>query len=416
MRGVATRSNRHPRRRTPIGAEDAADHRHPARRRGFGYLPRAGRRPARPGSPVRSRVRPSSPANGSTSRRRWRWRRGPARSSIRIGACGRAWYAGPPGPWPRPRRRAPRRRPVEPRRRSRPAWWNRTGGARRTPGPSGAPAGRPAPCPTARCRAGPGRGGASPAPDQPAAERPAGPSQPPCRLVGREPLEVAEHDRQPEGPGQALDLAVQRLGLLGVDHRFGCHGGSRLRTIDGPGLLVPAPSGDPHPGLAGGAQRHAIKPVAQPLRLARPSQPSGPGRGRRPEKRRRPRGRRRGAGGRRPAPSARAVPPARRKRPRRARPRTARGAVGRVARRPSRPRRATRAAGPVMVMPRRPCLIALPDLVGWAVPTDEGLRRWAQPTLRDRARRGLIPRCLCCPADAHCVPGCGRNPARIQNP
>ena len=174
------------------------------------------------------------------------------------------------------------------------------------------------------------------------------------RLVEREALEVAEHDRQAEGARQAIDLAMQGLGLLAVEQS------ARPAWRDGP------PAGRwprlPRSGAGGRAGRGPCAPSAARRRRAScpagrgrgSTGPCGPGRGRRPGRRPRHAGDRRGAAGRRPAPSARAAPPARRRRPRRrsSRSRTARAAGGRRARRPSRPRRATRAAGPATSMPR----------------------------------------------------------------
>ena len=54
----------------------------------------------------------------------------------------------------------------------------------------------------ARCRGGPGRSGACPAPGQPAAERAGRAAEATRRLVEGEALEVAEHHRQPEGSGR----------------------------------------------------------------------------------------------------------------------------------------------------------------------------------------------------------------------
>ncbi len=139
---------------------------------------------------------------------------------------------------------------------------------RQTPGPIGAPSRSS----RARSRGARAHAGASLAPDQPAAERPAGPSQPPRRLVGRESLEVAEHDRQAERPRQAIDLAVQGLGLLALDRLLGLDGGTRLRPADGAFFLGLAASSEPCAGLARRPQRHTVEPGAEQVRIAdRPS-------------------------------------------------------------------------------------------------------------------------------------------------
>ena len=106
-------------------------------------------------------------------------------------------------------------------------------------------------------------------PGQPAAERAAGPSEPLGRLVEGEALEVAEHDRQAEGPRQSVDLAVQGLGLLAVDHR--ARPGRRdadSGRLDGARLPRLATAGEPAPGLPGRAERHAVEPVAQQVGVA----------------------------------------------------------------------------------------------------------------------------------------------------
>ena len=108
---------------------------------------------------------------------------------------------------------------------------------------------------------------------------------------------------------------MQGLGLLAVDHLLGLIGGTRLRPVDGTSFLGLSAAGDACSGLAGRAQRDAVEPVAQEVRVAdRPGllgQHQEDGlegilgmHGGRP-----------GAGGRRPAPSARGGPPARRRRP-----------------------------------------------------------------------------------------------------
>ncbi len=83
------------------------------------------------------------------------------------------------------------------------------------------------------------------------------------RLVEGEALEVAEHHRRAEGIRQAVDLAVERLGLLVVDHLLGLDGGTGLRPAGRPGFLGPAPAGEPAAGLARRAEGHAVEPVAQ---------------------------------------------------------------------------------------------------------------------------------------------------------
>ena len=310
------------------------------------------------------------------------------------------------GQWPRRGRRAPRRRRAGPRRRSRPGWWNRTGGMRRTPGPTGAPArghrgrrereaaaGQAAPELLAR-------------PGQAAAERADGPSQPVRRLVEGQALEVAEHHRQAESPRQAIDLAVQGLGLLAVEERpLGRRGGTAPRPASRTPLPRSVDGGRAGCGPCGPCAARRRRASCPAGRARATTGPCGPGRGRRPGRRPRHGGGRRGAGGRRPAPSARGGPPARRRRPHRGRPRTARAVAGRRARPPSRPRRATRAAGPAMSVPRLP--YRKPP--GAQVESMHGTIRCARC-----ARRPLIPSSLCCQAGLHVIPGAPENPARIS--
>ena len=60
---------------------------------------------------------------------------------------------------------------------------------------------------------------------------PAGHAEPAGRLVERQALEVAEHDRRAEGVRQPVDLAVQHLGLLAVEERLLGRRGRRLDAI-----------------------------------------------------------------------------------------------------------------------------------------------------------------------------------------
>ena len=191
--------------------------------------------------------------------------------------------------------------------------------ADRAPGP------RPARQPAGPRRGGSARGGASRGPGQPAADRAGRPAEPPRRLVEGEALEVAEHHRQAEGPRQAVDLAVEGLGLLAVERRLFGRRGRRLgrdaRTRTGtrswsrpPRACAGERAGPLPSGPSGSRRRRASCPAG---RGRGSTGPSGPGRGRRPGRRPRHGARRPGAAGRRPAPSARAAPPARRTRPRR---------------------------------------------------------------------------------------------------
>ncbi len=107
---------------------------------------------------------------------------------------------------------------------------------------------------------------------QPAAERAGGASELTRRLVERDALEIAEHDGRTEDARQAVDLAVQDVGLVAVEQ--GVIGG-RGRRLDGfdhgvhdISLLVDALASQAGPGLAGGAQRHAIEPGAEPVGVA----------------------------------------------------------------------------------------------------------------------------------------------------
>jgi hypothetical protein len=88
-------------------------------------------------------------------------------------------------------------------------------------------------------------------------------------LVEGEALEVAEHHRQPECARQAVNLSVQRLGLLTIEHRLiGRRFGIRRRTLDGPVRLGLTMAGEPASGLACRSQRDAVQPVAQQLGFA----------------------------------------------------------------------------------------------------------------------------------------------------
>ncbi len=209
-----------------------------------------------------------------------------------------------------------------------------------------------------------------PRPGQPAAERAGRASEATGGLVEGEALEVAEHHRQPEGLGQAVDLAVEGLGLLAVDRRpVGRRGrrlgrGERARHRDLSSCRPPrAAAGGRsvawHTAPSGSRPRTASCPAG---RGRGSTGPSAPGPGTRPGRCPPHAARRPGAAGRRPAPSARAGPPAPRRRPRRPgrsrRRCTAPGAGGRRARPSSRPRRAPRAAGPRSPLPHAPCPIA----------------------------------------------------------
>ena len=112
-------------------------------------------------------------------------------------------------------------------------------------------------------------------PGQSAAERAGRPSEPSRRLVEGEALEVAEHDRQAEGVRQAVDLAVQGLGLLAVQDRLLGRLDRRLdrelepdRTPMAPLSSFCAAASEPAAGLAGRAERHAVEPVAQQVGVA----------------------------------------------------------------------------------------------------------------------------------------------------
>ncbi len=91
-----------------------------------------------------------------------------------------------------------------------------------------------------------------PRPGQPAAERPGRASEPPGGLVEGEALEVAEHHRQSEGARQAVDLAVDGLGLLAVDRRPVGRRGRRL------GRDARARTGTAHRELSSRCRRRAI--------------------------------------------------------------------------------------------------------------------------------------------------------------
>ncbi len=113
-----------------------------------------------------------------------------------------------------------------------------------------------------------------PRPIQPAVHRPGRAAEPLGGLGEREALEVAEHHRQPEGARQAVDLAVQRLGLLAIEHPPGLGGVIELLPAGGAFLLGPASPGEPCAGLAGGAQGDAVEPGPERIRVADRSGPS----------------------------------------------------------------------------------------------------------------------------------------------
>ena len=110
---------------------------------------------------------------------------------------------------------------------------------------------------------------------QAAAERPRRAAEAPCSLVEREALEVAEHHRQAEGPRQAVDLAVDGLGLLAVDrrlvgrrgHRLGQFARARTGTTHRATLLSPPPAGDLLPCTPRRPDRDPVQPVAQQVRV-----------------------------------------------------------------------------------------------------------------------------------------------------
>ncbi len=110
---------------------------------------------------------------------------------------------------------------------------------------------------------------------QPAVERAGRAAEPPCGLVEGEALEVAEHDRQPEGPRQAVDLVVEGLGLLAVDRRPVGRRGRRLEPRTQPASSSASSSSPPPP--AGEPIRWPCSPFGS--RLRRASCPAGRGRG-----------------------------------------------------------------------------------------------------------------------------------------
>ncbi len=61
---------------------------------------------------------------------------------------------------------------------------------------------------------------------------------------------------------------MQGLGLLAVDRGLGREDGSRLRPVGRTAFLGPASAGDLPPGLAGRADRHAIQPGPERIRVA----------------------------------------------------------------------------------------------------------------------------------------------------
>ena len=142
---------------------------------------------------------------------------------------------------------------------------------------------------------------------------PAGQSEPAGRLVEGQPLEVAEHDRQPERLRQAVDLVVQGLGLLAADRRLL---GRLDRRLDqdanpDPGTSSRRPpragAGEPagpSPSAPCGSRRRRARCPAGRDRGSR--RPCGPGRGTPPGTHPRHGAGRPGSAGRRPGPSARA--------------------------------------------------------------------------------------------------------------
>ncbi len=105
---------------------------------------------------------------------------------------------------------------------------------------------------------------------QPAAERAGRASEASGGLIQGEALEVAEDDRRAEDVRQAVDGAVQGLGLLAVEQ--GLFGRWRCRLEPGVGHGVPLfalmPADDASPGLAGGAEGHAVEPGGEPVGIA----------------------------------------------------------------------------------------------------------------------------------------------------
>ncbi len=105
---------------------------------------------------------------------------------------------------------------------------------------------------------------------QAAAERPGRASEAAGRFVERQALEVAEDDRRAEGIRQAVDLAVQSLGLVAVDQGLFGRRGSRLEGGVGHGvpLFVLMLAGDAGPGLGAVRSAHAIQPGGEPVGVA----------------------------------------------------------------------------------------------------------------------------------------------------
>ena len=100
-------------------------------------------------------------------------------------------------------------------------------------------------------------------------------AEPPGGLVEREALEVAEHHRQAEGPRQAVDLAVDGLGLLAVDRRpvgrRGRRPGQFARAGPEP-LITPSSSRRRRRAICcrapGRPDRDPVQPVAQQVGVA----------------------------------------------------------------------------------------------------------------------------------------------------
>jgi hypothetical protein len=112
---------------------------------------------------------------------------------------------------------------------------------------------------------------------QAAAERPGGTAEANGGLVERQPLEVAEDDRRAEGLRQAVDLDVQDLGLVAVEH--GLIGGRSRRAGRGASIVIEhdvhdvplfeaAPACEVRPGLACGAECDATEPGGESIGVA----------------------------------------------------------------------------------------------------------------------------------------------------
>ena len=145
------------------------------------------------------------------------------------------------------------------------------------------------------------RGGHAPAdqplakpfrPREPALQRPEGPAQLPRRLLPRQALQEAEHDRCAVPPRQPVDLLVdERAEVVGTRVA-----GRWIGHLGGP-PLVPPPPGRGRPGAPGDPAGDLMQPggqgVLHPQRAG-----LAPGRGMRPGRRPPPRARRAGSIGR----------------------------------------------------------------------------------------------------------------------